>query len=208
MNLTPPRLATSLLHALTLSDHPVVGDLDEAFRGGHSNAWYWGQTFAIIAAAPLSYLTRQPLRALRGLAVGWAVCLAVFEVFELFIAPTLLLAIYGRPIIGSWPVFWIAACVCSYVGFIASAWIVARVQGTEAGPSLLIYIASILAAMLIAVGIVQLHAPQPTRVPHVFFPLVSVGLPYQWRSGLVLAPLTMLVAGMIATRGGRQRAAE
>jgi hypothetical protein len=38
----------------------------------------------------------------------------------------------------------------------------------------------------------------PMPLPHVLFPLVSVTLPYQWRSGLVLAPAVMLLAGMVA----------
>ena len=46
-------------------------------------------------------------------------------------------------------------------------------------------------------------------VPHTLFYLVSVALPYQWRSGLVLAPATILVAGLLADRrssgGDRQR---
>jgi len=205
----PPQIATWLLRALTIPGHPVVGDLDEAYGSGHSNAWFWRQTVAIIAAASIGYLAQRPLRALRAVVVGWAVCLAIFQVFELFIAPTLLLeSRHSGPVVGSWPTFWIAACACSYVGFVASAWTVARVQGRESGPAVLVYIASVLFAMLIAVCIVQLHAPQPTRVPHVLFPLVSVGLPYQWRSGLLLAPIAMFIAGIVASRGTRQIATQ
>jgi len=38
-------------------------------------------------------------------------------------------------------------------------------------------------------------------VPHTLFYVVSVVLPYHWRSGLVLAPATILIAGLLA--GGR-----
>ena len=36
-------------------------------------------------------------------------------------------------------------------------------------------------------------------VPHTLFYVVSVGLPYHWRSGLLLAPMVILLAGLIGS---------
>jgi hypothetical protein len=37
---------------------------------------------------------------------------------------------------------------------------------------------------------------RPVGVPHWVFYLVSVSLPYVWRSGLILAPLVILLSGL------------
>ena len=37
-------------------------------------------------------------------------------------------------------------------------------------------------------------------VPHPLFFIVSVALPFQWRSGVLLAPTVILLAGLLSTR--------
>jgi len=105
---------------------------------------------------------------------------------------------------GVWWPFAITAWMVSYAGFIVSAAVVARVHRRQAGPMLVAYAFSMLVAqMASAVTIEVLSRLWDNRVPvpHTLFYVVSVVLPYHWRSGLVLAPATILIAGLLA--GGR-----
>jgi hypothetical protein len=201
MNSHPPRLAWALLTWLSAPDDPLVGDLAEEYRGGKTRRWYWRQALSLLVLSPSRRMRTHPLRALRGVAVGWAAFLAVFAAFDASIAPRLSTIGYST---GQWSVFWTAAFICSYVGFAISAWIVSRTHRDDAGPVLLVHVASVLVAMAIAVAILEIRA-RPTPVPHVLFPLVSVALPYQWRSGFLLAPLTMMMVGLLSVRNARRR---
>lgn len=49
---------------------------------------------------------------------------------------------------------------------------------------------------------VLIHRYDGVPVPHTLFYLVSVTLPFHWRSGLLLVPSIMLVCGLLAG-GGR-----
>ena len=113
---------------------------------------------------------------------------------------------------GVWWPFYISAWMVSYAGFVASAVVVARVHRRQAGPMLMAYAASMLvalAASAVTVEVLSRLWDNRVPVPHTLFYVVSVALPYHWRSGLVLAPATILVAGLLADRrssvGDRRR---
>jgi len=199
MNTHPPRLAWTLLQWLAMPEDALIGDLDEEFRRGRTSTWYWRQALSLIVLSPARQVRSDPLRSARGLALAWAAFLAVFAVFEVFIAPRLAGSTIGGYSGDGWSAFWIGACICSYVGFAVSAWIISF-HRNHPGPVLMLHVASVVLAMAIAVAIVEIRAPAPTRVPHVLFPLVSVALPYQLRSGFILAPLTMVIVGLLVSR--------
>ena len=149
-------------------------------------------------------------------ATGWATLLLFFTPAD-HVAGSLAAWLWGWDRqtayqTGVWWPFAITAWMVSYAGFIVSAAVVARVHRRQAGPMLVAYAFSMLVAqMASAVTIEVLSRLWDNRVPvpHTLFYLVSVALPYQWRSGLVLAPATILVAGLLADRrssgGDRQR---
>jgi hypothetical protein len=71
---------------------------------------------------------------------------------------------------------------------------------------LLAFVASVvavLAASALVLEILMRRGPVP--VPHPLFYLVSVTLPYHWRTGFLFVPLLMLLAGAAAQRGRRHR---
>ena len=48
----PPRLATLLLERFAANE-PLIGDLQEEYAAGQSNAWYWRQALTAVAVAML-----------------------------------------------------------------------------------------------------------------------------------------------------------
>src|SRR5439155_12132686 len=76
-----------------------------------------------------------------------------------------------------WP-FQIAAVFVSYAGFGLSAWIVARQGGPHAAAALMSYIVSLLLILVAAAAFLECLAPRPVPVPHPFFYVISVALPY------------------------------
>jgi hypothetical protein len=65
-----------------------------------------------------------------------------------------------------------------------------------------LHTATVLVGLSVTALLVALN-DGPTPVPHVLFPLVSVALPYQWRSGFILAPAVMLLTGILVLRKPR-----
>jgi hypothetical protein len=199
----PPKFATLLLERLAAVDPAVVGDLEEAYRSGRSRAWYWRQALTVIALGPIRQINVAPLGSLQAVIVGWAVLAGVFGCGD-FTAYRIAGGLSsgwthsGAYQTGVWWPFTVAAILVSYAGFALSAWTVGRVHRRNPGPLLLIYIASVQAALIAAATtIAVLGARGPVPVPHPLFYFVSVTLPYQWRSGLLLVPAVMLVMGLL-----------
>jgi len=192
------------LNWLDPSQVAAVGDIEESYRNGRSRFWYWRQALALMVVSPIRQMRCKPSRTFGAVSLGWAVFLTLFEFFDQFIGWRFASIGYRT---GMWPPFWTAAFICSYVGFAVSAWTVAKAFRRDAGPILMLHVASVFVAMAVAVVIVELRAPNPTPVPHVLFPLVSVALHYQRRSGFVLVPLTMMIVGLFASSGTRLRGA-
>jgi len=200
-----PALATALLLRFGPQDDSFVGDLAEEYSGGRSRAWYWRQVLAAIALASRRQIGAHPLRTAMAVATGWATLLLFFTPADR-VAGSLAAWLWGWDRqtayqTGVWWPFAITAWMVSYAGFIVSAAVVARVHRRQAGPMLVAYAFSMLVAqMASAVTIEVLSRLWDNRVPvpHTLFYLVSVALPYHWRSGLVLAPATILAAGLLA----------
>jgi hypothetical protein len=202
-----PALATALLLRFGPQDDSFVGDLAEEYSGGRSRAWYWRQVLAAIVLASVRHVEAHPLRTAMAVATGWAALLLFFTPADR-VAGSLAAWLWGWDRqaayqTGVWWPFHITALMMSYAGFIVSAIVVARVHRRQAGPMLMAYAASMFVAQVAsAVTIEVLSRLWDNRVPvpHTLFYLVSVALPYHWRSGLVLAPLTILAAGLLADR--------
>ena len=98
--------------------------------------------------------------------------------------------------------FWIAALGVSYSGFALSAAVVVRVHRRAAGPMLVAHATSMFVALMASTVTIEVLSrlwDNRVPVPHTLFYVVSVALPYHWRSGLLLAPAVMLMAGLLAS---------
>jgi hypothetical protein len=87
----------------------------------------------------------------------------------------------------------------SYTGFGLSAFVVVRLHRRAAGPMLIAYAASMLVVLAAAAALIEVLGRRngAVPVPHTLFYVVSVALPHWWRSGLLLAPVTILVGGAL-----------
>jgi hypothetical protein len=207
-----PRLATALLLRLGPADESFVGDLVEEYAAGRSRAWYWRQVLSAVVLGALRQVHTHPISTLAGVATGWATLIAFFLLGD-GIADGLAGWLWGwnrqaAYRTGDWKAFATVALAVSYTGFALSALAVMRSRRRHAGAGLVAYAASVLAvlgasALLIEV-LSRLYGGVP--VPHPLFYLISVGLPYQWRSGLVLAPLTIIIVGTLASTRARDPA--
>jgi hypothetical protein len=79
------------------------------------------------------------------------------------------------------------------------AWAVARFHGAHGMAMVTAYLGSVLVALSVAAAIVDWIA-RPIGVPHTLYYLVSVTLPFMWRSGFILVPLVMLLTGLLSCR--------
>ena len=201
-----PALATALLLRFGPQDDSFVGDLAEEYSGGRSRAWFWRQVLAAIALASVRQIEAHPLRTTMAVATGWATALLLFFTLGDRVANGLAgwLWAWDRQTAyqtGVWWPFAISAWVVSYAGFIASAVVVARIYRRKAGPMLMAYAASMLvalAASAVTIEVLSRLWDNRVPVPHTLFYVVSVALPFHWRSGLLLAPATILIAGLLA----------
>ena len=101
---------------------------------------------------------------------------------------------------GVWAPFHITAVLVSYCGFAMSAWVVARLHRQHALPMLVAFTVSVLLVLGAFASYSEWRNPAPIAVPHPLFYVISVSLPYQWRSGFVLVPLVILLAGDAGAR--------
>lgn len=189
-----PRTANDLLHAFG-ADSALIGDLEESARAGRSRSWCWLQVAGVVWLSSRRTMLTRPIYAARGIAIGWTTLLATFALVDAPMLTRLRLTGYQT---GEWTAFWMAAIVLAYSGFALSAWAVARFQRQAPG-LVVLHTATVLVGLTASALLTALH-PGPTPVPHVLFPLVSVALPYQWRSGFVLVPAVMLLTGVLALR--------
>jgi hypothetical protein len=199
-----PALATSLLVRLGPPDEAFIGDLAEEYGGGRSRAWYWRQVLSAVVLTSLRQIGNDPLRTLAAVAVGWATTLMIFFVLGDRTADGLAGWFWNWDRqtayrTNEWRPFTLTASFVSYTGFGLSALAVVRLHRRDAGPALIAYAASMLFVMAASALVVDVLARRygAVPVPHTLFYVVSVALPYHWRSGLLLAPLVVLVAGVL-----------
>lgn len=71
----PPTLATWLLSRVLVDEksESLIGDLIEQYRGGRSRAWYWRQTFSVLALNAVA--TTSAHTGLAVIVVGLGLCL-------------------------------------------------------------------------------------------------------------------------------------
>jgi len=196
---SPPRIATWLI-TRTVIDEGIVGDLLEHWQRGRSRMWYWRQVLSAIIIQTHREVHAHKAITVRAILTGWMVLLVLFRLCGDLVANGLAHQATGwtREIGYSqwiWPPFWLTAWLVSYTGFAISGRIVAR---THSASALLAYAASTF--VVLAASVVFFGTRGPTPVPHTLFYVVSVALPYQWRTGLIVAPAVVVVAGLIPQR--------
>jgi hypothetical protein len=206
----PPAWAAGLLLRLGPRDEAFVGDLVEEYGTGRSRLWYWRQVLSAVLVEAVRQAGSHPVRALGAVATGWATLLLVFVVLGDRTADGLAGWLWGWDrqaayATGVWWPFGVTAVFVSYGGFALSALAVVRLHRRHAAPMLVAYavsVAVVLAASAVLIEVLtRRHGGVP--VPHPLFYVISVALPYHWRSGLLVAPAIILAIGSM---GIRQRA--
>jgi hypothetical protein len=200
-----PAWATGLLLRLGPQDDSFVGDLVEEYGDGRSRLWYWRQVLSAILLASVRQIGAHPVRAFAAIATGWGTSLLLFFILGDRVANGLARGIWDWDRQTAyqtevwWP-FWITALLVSYTGFGLSAFAVVRVHRRDAGPMLVAYAVSMLLVLTSAAALIEVLGRRngAVPVPHTLFYVVSVALPHWWRSGLLLAPLTILVVGALS----------
>jgi hypothetical protein len=69
---------------------------------------------------------------------------------------------------------------------------------------LFMYAASVFTVLLAAAATISWLGPGPVWVPHTLFYIVSVTLPYQWRSGFVFVPILFILVGVLSAANLRE----
>ena len=201
----PPATAAFLLDRLGPRDQSLAGDLHEEYAAGRSNLWFWRQTMAVIACGAIAETRRTPRRSAGAIATGWAVVATVFLLGDR-IADGIAGSVWGWSrqtayVDDVWWPFYIGALAVTYGGFGLSATVVGWINRHQ--PSALVaYVGSAVVA-LVAAGVVMeflILSFARVPVPHPLFYAVSTTLRFQWYSGILLVPLTMLLCGTIAVR--------
>ena len=201
----PPVLAAALLRRLASTDDSLAGDLIEEFGAGRSRPWFWHQVLAAIVLGALRHAAAAPVRTLFGVSAGWATLLFLFFILGEAVSNALAHWMYGWTREGAlatqlwWP-YQIDAAAVSYAGFATSGIAVARLDRRTAGPVLTAYVLSVALVLAASAAVIAFLSYRNGSVaaPHTVFYVVSVTLPYQWRSGLLLAPTVTLLAGLAA----------
>ena len=207
-----PAVATALLSRIAPQDESLLGDLAEEYQAGRSRVWYWRQVLSAVATATLHGVGMHPLRAVSSVVIGWGSLLLLFVAFGDRTANGIAGLVWGWDrqaayASGWWWPFQVTAAFVSYAGFALSAVVVVRVSGRHAPAMLLAYAASVMLVLLaFDVWMETAMARSSVPIPHAVFYAVSVALPYHWRSGVLLAPLVVLAAGLLAApRPPRER---
>jgi len=200
---TPPALATALLQRLGPEEHSLTGDLVEEFRTGRSRLWYWRQVLAAILLGATRHIAAAPLRTTLGVSTAWATLLLLFYAAGDATADSVSGWIWGwnrQAASHVWWPFQIVAVLVSYFGFALSGLTLVRLFRRDAGPMLIAYALSIPVVLAVSAVVIEILTRRNGNVPtpHTLFYVVSIVLPYQWRSGLLLAPAVTLVAGLLA----------
>ena len=201
----PPALARILMNRLGPRDQSLVGDLYEEYGTGRSKTWLWRQVIASVAYGAATDIRCAPRRTSLAIATGWAVAAAVFLLGDR-IAPGLAgffwqwnqQTAYADHV--WWP-FYVGALIVTYTGFGLSAVVVAQVNRHRPA-MLLAYVASTFMVLAVAGLVLEILIVRYVRlpIPHPLFYAVFTTLRFQWYSGILLVPLTMLLSGTLAAR--------
>jgi hypothetical protein len=208
---TPPAWTTRLLLDLGVPD-AFVGDLLEEYASGRSRRWYCRQMLSAVWLASSRNVGTHGTRTLLTVVAGWATLLVVFSIAGDRSAEALAGWIWNWDRrtayqTGVWWPFQIAAVVVSYSGFALSALAVVRMNRRHAALMLIAYTASVVLVLALSAVLLEILIRQNggVAVPHPLFYVVSVTLPYQWRSGLLLAPSIVLAIGLRISNSPMER---
>jgi hypothetical protein len=202
----PPAAATWLLTRLAPSaSDSLLGDLQEEYESGRSPGWYWRQTLRAVVRGLAKEIVSHPFLGLRAITTGWIALLIFFSFGDLFTEAIAKLFWGWTRDIGYGTAYWwpfhVSATVVSYAGFAISTLAVVRLHRDRAMPMVIAYLVSTIAALAASAAIIA-WLDRPTPVPHTLFYFVSVGLPHVWRSGFILVPLVIVLAGLLGTFRG------
>jgi hypothetical protein len=203
----PPAYATGLLMRLGPHDESFIGDLVEEYASGRSRLWFWRQVMTAVLLTSARQVGAHPVRALVAVATGWATLLLVFFVLGDRTAEALSgwLWNWDRQTAYATQLWWpfqITAVLVSYAGFA-----VVRLNRSCSGPMLIAYAASVAVVLAASAVLIEVLTRRNgfVPVPHTLFYVISVALPYQWRAGLLLAPLLIVGASLIGTPSSAYR---
>jgi len=162
----PPKVAKWLLGHFGSSPNndSVIGDLDERYRAGRSEAWYWRQALWTILVSFVRAVCGHKLMALRAVVIGWSLFIVSRYGFEATRRLIFALAVWYRV----WPHDWIQIGVQPPEIFVAgalTAWIVARLHRQQSEAMVLAY--------MLSFTIVQTLWLLPYLAPFRFFPMTA-----------------------------------
>jgi hypothetical protein len=209
----PPAFATGLLLRLGRRDESFFGYLVDEYASGRSRAWYWRQVLGAILSGCARDVAAHPVRAVAAVATGWATLLLLFFALGDRTAESLAGWIWqwDRQTAYATQLWWpfqTIAVLVSYAGFTLSGLAVARLHRGHSGPMLIAYAVTVLLVLTASAVFLEvlIRRGAAVPVPHTLFYVISVALPSQWRTGLLLAPMVILGAGLIVGPVSEHRA--
>ena len=153
-------------------------------------------------------LRRHPITTLRGVSLGWIVLMAVVWRGDL-IADTASSVLFGwnRGLayrLNNWTAFYVSAAVLSAGAFLLSGYVVARWHRACRIPAVAGFAVTVTAAIAGTALAVYLRAPQATPIPHPWFYVMWLGLPFVGCIGLILAPAMIVIGARLSSIGNRE----
>jgi hypothetical protein len=163
----PPRIATWLLQRCLQGRHAasLIGDLLELYQQGRSRGWYWRQVLTAIVADIVDAARASGRSLIVAVAAGWVAIVLWRELNAVFIAYTgdifwsLRRSGVHRPegLLIAWGLGALLRSVC----YVASGWLVARVNARHPALAVSIFAASVL---LIPVPWQQIRMVEPYAI--------------------------------------------
>jgi hypothetical protein len=173
----PPKVARWLLIHFGCSPNNavLVGDLDERYERGRTQAWYWRQVLSTVVLSFLSEVWRHKWLTVRALAVGWSIFFIsrypLSATYQFFFA----LAGWSR----SWRHNWIlitAQAIEVLLSGMLSGWLIARLHRQSRRAMVLGYATSAVIVHYGSLLLALLSGPVYAYNVIVFTALISVGI--------------------------------
>lgn len=177
----PPRIATWLLQRCLHGRHAesLVGDLLELHQEGRSRWWYWRQVLAAVGAEVADAVRASGRSLIVAVVVGWCAILLWRELNAVLIAHIgdvyWFLRHAGVDPGEGYFLVWILGALLRFIFYVASGWLVARVNARHPALAMAIFVASV---FLITVPWQQVRLP--------------------WHYAVWLVHYVMAVAGIVA----------
>lgn len=174
-----PRIATWLLQRCLRGRHAesLVGDLLELHQGGKSRWWYWRQVLAAVGADVVDAVRASGRSLVVAVLVGWCAILLWRETNEVLIAH--IGDLYGWLRHAgvdrgeSYFLVWLLGALLRFLFFVASGWLVARVNARHPALAIAVFVASV---FLISVPWHQVRLPWHYAVWLVHYGMAVAGI--------------------------------